>query len=85
MIKNVEHVGFEVLTAVKNFISWDITPFQPVENKPTFRGNMSSPSRSQGEADNKQSSACCLLHAYFLLGLSFDPEDGGDLFLRNVG
>jgi hypothetical protein len=23
--------------------------------------------------------------AGFLLGLSFDPEDGGDMFLRNVG
>jgi hypothetical protein len=22
---------------------------------------------------------------YFLLGLFFDPEDGGDMFLRNVG
>jgi hypothetical protein len=26
---------------------------------------------------------CC--HAGFLLGLFFDPEDGGDMFLRNVG
>jgi hypothetical protein len=26
-----------------------------------------------------------LLHACFLLGLFFDPEDGGDMFLRNVG
>jgi hypothetical protein len=29
--------------------------------------------------------ACCLLHAGFLLGLLFYPEDGGDMFLRNVG
>jgi hypothetical protein len=24
-------------------------------------------------------------HAGFLLGLFFDPKDGGDIFLRNVG
>jgi hypothetical protein len=24
-------------------------------------------------------------HAGFLLGLFFDPEDAGDMFLRNVG
>jgi hypothetical protein len=30
-------------------------------------------------------SACYLLHAGLLLGLFFDTEDGGDLFLRNVG
>jgi hypothetical protein len=27
----------------------------------------------------------CLLHADFLLSLLFDPEDGGDMCLRNVG
>jgi hypothetical protein len=26
-----------------------------------------------------------LRHADFLLGLFFDTEDGGDMFLRNVG
>jgi hypothetical protein len=26
-----------------------------------------------------------LLHADFLLGLFFDPEDGGDIFLLNAG
>jgi hypothetical protein len=29
-------------------------------------------------------SACDLLHAGFVLGLVFDTEDGGDVFLRNV-
>jgi hypothetical protein len=32
-----------------------------------------------------QSPACCLLHADFLRGLLFKPEDGGDMLLRNVG
>jgi hypothetical protein len=27
---------------------------------------------------------CYLLHAGFLLSLFFDPEDGGEIFLRNV-
>jgi hypothetical protein len=30
-------------------------------------------------------SALYLLQAGFLLGLFFDPEDGGDMFFRNVG
>jgi hypothetical protein len=29
--------------------------------------------------------AFCLLHASFLLALFFDPEDGDDVILRNVG
>jgi hypothetical protein len=33
----------------------------------------------------KLSCACHLLHTGFLLGFFFDPEDGGDMFLRNVG
>jgi hypothetical protein len=36
------------------------------------------------EDDTLQSaSACYLLHAGFLLGLFFDPEDGNDMFLQN--
>jgi hypothetical protein len=29
--------------------------------------------------------ACYLLHADFLFDLFFVPEDGGDIFLQNVG
>jgi hypothetical protein len=32
-----------------------------------------------------RASACYLLYAGFFLGLSFEPEDGGYMFLRNVG
>jgi hypothetical protein len=47
-----------------------------VERQPTFRSN-TSPSSSWF--------AFCLLHACFLLGLLLHPEDGGDVFLWNVG
>jgi hypothetical protein len=30
-------------------------------------------------------STCHLFHAGIFLGLFFDPEDGGDMFLRNFG
>jgi hypothetical protein len=29
--------------------------------------------------------ACCLLHAGFLRGLFFDPEDGDYVFFQNIG
>jgi hypothetical protein len=33
----------------------------------------------------KQSFACSLLHVDFLHGLPFNPEQGSDMFLCNVG
>jgi hypothetical protein len=33
----------------------------------------------------KQPIGCCLLHAAFLLGLLYSPENGGDMFLWNFG
>jgi hypothetical protein len=44
---------------------------QSVESQPTFRKNM------------LPSLHCfCLLHAAFLLGLTSNPEDGGDMFFK---
>jgi hypothetical protein len=47
---------------------------------------MSPPSSAEQETSVKAGgcSACNLLHAGFLLGLFFDPEDRGDMFFRNV-
>jgi hypothetical protein len=49
----------------------------------TFQRNMSPPS-SQSKNTPSKSSDYYLLHAGFLLGLFFNPEDGGDMFLQNV-
>jgi hypothetical protein len=66
---------------VKSFVFWDITP--SVQSQPTFWENM-SPS-SSGSKNKPTKKACYMLHAGFLLGLFFDLEDRGDMFLRNVG
>jgi hypothetical protein len=87
-------VGFEVLTAVvmKSPIFWDITPCTLLKVNRRFGGTYRRHLRGQRVSQaNKQagsklaSRACYLPHAGFLLGLLFDPEDGGDMFLQNVG
>jgi hypothetical protein len=56
---------------MKSYIFWDIMSRSPLKSNQPF-GRVCR-------------SACCLLHAAFLYGLVFHPEDGGDVFLRNVG
>jgi hypothetical protein len=65
--------GFEVLTAVviKSYIFWDITPCSLLKINRRFGRTYAL-------------LATCF-HAGFLLGLFFGREDGGDMFLRNIG
>jgi hypothetical protein len=51
---------------------WDITPCGPLKINRRLVGT------------RRLISACCLLYVDFLLHLFFDPENGGDTFLRNV-
>jgi hypothetical protein len=76
-------------TSKKSSIFWDITPCSPLKVNRSFgetrclhlQERRTSQARNQHEAGGKHS----LLHADFLLGLFFDPEDGGDVFLQHVG
>jgi hypothetical protein len=72
------YVGFEVFTAVvmESTIFWDTTPRSLLSVK-TFRRNIYPPS-----SGSKNNLTC--FHGGFLLSLFFGPEDGDDMFLRNV-
>jgi hypothetical protein len=83
--------GSEVLTVVimKSSDLWDMTPCLSVESQPTFGKNIVCRFPFQGrrisQARHLLREICSkLCHAGFLLGLLFDPEDGSDIFLRNV-
>lgn len=86
-------VQFEDLTVVvmKNSVFWDVTPCSLLKDNQHFggtchlhlHGRMISLARNQHEAGSTQST-CYWLHAGFLLGFSFDPEDGDDMFLQNI-
>jgi hypothetical protein len=84
---NLLIVGFEVLTAVvmKSTIFWDIMPCSPLKVDQRFRGtyHLHFQGRRISQANRAPLATC--FHAGFLLGLFFDPEDGGDMLLRNVG
>jgi hypothetical protein len=78
-------VGFAALTAVvmKSSVFRDIALRREfIESQPTFWRNMSSPSSRLKSKPNKKPARN---RQQTKLGLPFNPEDGGDMFLRNVG
>jgi hypothetical protein len=73
---------------LKSIIFWDVTSCSPMKVKRNFRGTYRF--HLHGRRIIRARNQCVALlatclHADFLLGLSFDTEDGGDMFLRNVG
>jgi hypothetical protein len=57
---------------VRTTVVWDATPCRLEEVYRPFRGRVS-------QARDQSSFVCCML------GLSFDPEDGGSIVIRNTG
>jgi hypothetical protein len=83
---------FEILTTLlmKSFIFWDITPCCPLKVNRRFGEKFHLHLQGQriSRARNHRESWALLttcFHTVFLFGLFCDPEDGGDMFLRNIG
>jgi hypothetical protein len=76
----------EVLIAVvmKSSIFWDITPCSPMKAYRSFGGIYHVSFSGLKSKQNKRSSTPFLFRVGFLIALLFNPEDGGDMFLRNV-
>jgi hypothetical protein len=72
----------------ERFSIWDTASCSRVKYEVTFRLNMSSPSSGpKNESSNKPerfTSTGYLSHVGFLLRLHLNPDDGGDMLLRNV-
>jgi hypothetical protein len=95
----LHHVGFEVLTAVsmKITIFWDIARFRRKVSPPSsgfktsrINGDWATPFLLRSgpyitliPIDSSFCLATC--SRWFLIRLIFNPENGGDTFLRNVG
>jgi hypothetical protein len=78
-------VGFEVLIAavMKSSVFGDITPFSPLKVNRLSGGACCL--HPQCRKINQESSMMWVASTGFLLGLSFDLEDGGNVLLRKVG
>jgi hypothetical protein len=70
------------MVIMKSSIFWNITLCGLLKFKRNFGGTFRI--HLQDQRIDQVSRAFCLLHADFLLGLFFYPEDEGDMFLRNV-
>jgi hypothetical protein len=84
-------VLFVTIQEIKSIIFWDTAPCSRLGVSRRFGGTcrllLQGRNNTFGKKTSKKAGAklsTCLL-ASLLLGLFFDSEDGGDMFLRNVG
>jgi hypothetical protein len=76
----LEAKSYKAHVVVKKIsVVWDITPWSPLKAKRRFGRTCSF------YLQRRISSSCYLLHAGFLIGLIFDTENRGAIFLRYVG
>jgi hypothetical protein len=79
-------VGFEVM---KSSIFWDSRPCSLLKVNGRFgetcRLHLQGPKISRARNQREVALLATCFHAVPLLALFFYPEDGGDMFLRNVG
>jgi hypothetical protein len=73
------YVGFEVFTAVvmKSIIFWDMTPCSPLSVNRRFGGTYRLHLQGRRNKFSKKPASKQVA--------LFDPEDGGDMFLRKIG
>jgi hypothetical protein len=88
--QNILHfVGYEVLRAVvmKGSIFWDIASCSLLKVNRRFRGTccLHLQGQSISQARNQLENKWQVKHAGFFLGLFFNPKNGVDMFLQNVG
>jgi hypothetical protein len=69
---------------MKSSVFWGITPFSPLNINSCLQEHVASIFKAE-KYPKQEIFTCHLLHADFLLGLIFDPEDGGAIFLPNAG
>jgi hypothetical protein len=80
LLRNVE-----VLTAVamKRAVIWYVTLCQLVDVHQNFGRTNCLHLQGQRVSHSSNQQAYCLFPSVYLLGIPFDPEDGGSLFFQN--
>jgi hypothetical protein len=69
---------------MKGSVLWNIMLCSPLKVKGSIGGTCRLQGQRRSQARNLSDSGCYQLHAGFLIGLFFYPEDGGDMCLQNV-
>jgi hypothetical protein len=84
---SLSFVRCEVLRAVvtKSSIFWDTMPCSPLQVNGRFGGTCSLHFQGRRTNQVRNQAVSFLFYAGLLIGLFFDPQNGGDRFLRNFG